>query len=100
MTEPPGIASRVLDHWNLMPWTIGLEAQWVAVTPRFCEVALMALDPLMALDLGTVGYEPFQSNRDWDQQATNKASEISASHVGGVGALWRSLGATSWVIPG
>jgi hypothetical protein len=56
---------------------------------------------LRGLDLNQrpLGYEPF-SNRDWNQRATNNASEISASYVVAFGTLWLSLGATSWVIPG
>ena len=46
-----------------------------------------------------LGYEPF-SNRDWNQRATKKGSEISASHVFAFRSLWLPLGAASWVIPG
>jgi hypothetical protein len=35
-----------------------------------------------------------------DPRATNNASQISASRAVGLGSLWLSLGATSWVIPG
>jgi len=40
------------------------------------------------------------SNRDWSQRATKKASQISVSHVIAFGAVWLSLGATSWVLLG
>ena len=46
-----------------------------------------------------LGYEPFL-NQDWRQGATNNASSISVSQVGGFGSLWLSLGATSWVKSG
>ena len=46
-----------------------------------------------------LGYEPF-SSRDGNQRATNNTSSISTFLVRGFGALWLSLGATSWVIPG
>ena len=60
-----------------------------------------ALSWLRGLDLNqrSLGYEPFP-NQGWSQGATNNASQIRASHVVGFGALWLSLGATSWVIPG
>jgi SAM-dependent methyltransferase len=56
---------------------------------------------LRGLDLNQrpLGYEPF-SNQDRCPRATNNASSISGSDVSGFGALWLSLEATSWVIPG
>ena len=81
-----------------LPRVIRITKLWVrnpmsVLSPRFCTIASMALNP------GTVGYE-FFSNDHQSLRATTKASQINSSHVVGFGALWLSLGATSWALPG